>query len=72
MSAAKDRPTVSAKVEAPEELAPEEQPATATATVLAPFQVYWNQVAYVGGETVTLPVDVVDRYVLAGWIERTK
>ncbi len=36
--------------------------------VVAPFQVYWNQVAHVAGDVLELPADVVDRYVQAGWV----
>jgi len=42
-----------------------------TVTVLAPFQVYWEGVVYIGDETVALPADVADRHTLAGWVQPT-
>lgn len=39
--------------------------------MIAPFQVYWDGVDYIVGETVALPADVADRYVLAGWVRLT-
>ncbi len=40
-----------------------------TVAVLAPFQVYWEGVVYIGDETVALPADVADRHTLAGWVQ---
>lgn len=42
-----------------------------TVAVLAPFQVYWEGVVYIGDETVALPADVADRHTLAGWVQPT-
>lgn len=46
-----------------------EPAALVTVRVVEPFQVYWEQVVYVGGETVALPADVAARHVLAQWCE---
>lgn len=35
--------------------------------MIAPFQVYWDGVVYIVGETVALPADAANRYNLAGW-----
>ena len=39
--------------------------------MIAPFLGYWDGVVYIVGETVAIPADVADRYVLAGWVRPT-
>ncbi len=61
--------TVISKEPATEGTTPEPKPVTLT--VLSPFQVYWDGVVYIGGETVALPADLAARYTLAGWVQPT-